>query len=248
MKTYALLAATCLCLLFVITSPAKIRNGYAVDIESARASLQSLRILLAQDKTLSVFQRLTFHDKIKDLTEFITYYDFTEQLLGQFKMISPDFYYEIDSIKDRQGRSLDVFVKFVPEKQMPAGVAGVTIMDPDLQDKDVCTSEYGIGTVSIKVSAVKRSLFLLAHEFGHVKYQALNLQAYQQYYTKFYLASTYRAKSMGHNDKDPSGQLARNSTRKFQDDYLKFVRVSGNKIASHMALLQRIMDQVRKAG
>jgi hypothetical protein len=246
MKTYALLVA--LCLLFIVSSQAKIRNGYAVNIESARSSLKNLRILLDEDKSLSVFQRLTVHNKIDDLTEFITYYEFTEQLLEQFKTISPDLYYEIDSIKDGKGRSLDVYVKFVPEKEMPSGVAGITNMDPDQNDKDACFSEYGIGTVSVTVSAVRKSLFLLAHEFGHVKYQAPNLHAYQQYYSKFYLASTYKSKSMGHNDKDPSGRLAQNFTRRFREKYVNYTKLNGDEMASHMALLEEIKDQIRKAG
>jgi hypothetical protein len=240
MKTYAQLLAVCF--LFIIPSAAKIRNGYAVDIESARASLKNLRIFLAEDNSLSVFQRLSIHNKIDDLTEFITYYEFTEQLLEQFKAISPDLYHEIDSIKDRLGRSVDVYVKFVPEKEMPNGVAGVTNMDPDRHDRDACASAYGIHTVSIMISAVRKALFLLAHEFGHVKYQAPNLQAYQQYYSKFYLASTYKFKSMGHNDKDPSGQLAQNFTKRFREKYLNFIKLSGNKMASYMALLQEIKD------
>jgi len=116
MKTYVLLAA--FYFLFLNPSTAKIRNGYANNIESARASLKNLRILLNEDRSLSVFQRLTIYNKIADLTEFITYHDLTDLLLNQFRTISPDLYYEVDSIKDRLGRNPDVFVKFVPEKEM----------------------------------------------------------------------------------------------------------------------------------
>lgn len=246
MKTYALLLAVCF--LFTISAPAKIMNGYAPDIESARGSLNSLKILLKEDRSLSIFQRLTISNKIDDLTEFITYYELTEQLLQQFKSISPDLYDEIDTLKDRIGRTLDVYVKFVPEKQMPNGVAGTTAMDPDSNDKDACVSEYGLRTVSIMISAVRKSLFLLAHEFGHVKYQAPNLEAYQQYFSKFYLASTYKFKSMGHSDKDPSGRLAENFTRRFREQHVTFAKSNGNKMASHMVMLQEIRNQIRKAG
>ena len=246
MKTYALLLAACI--LFAISTPAKIRNGYATDIESARGSLASLNALLKHDHSLSIFQRLTISNKIDDLTEFITYYELTEQLLQQFKSISPDLYYQIDTIKDRIGRPLDVFVKFVPEKQMPNGVAGSTTMDPDGTDKDACFSEYGPRTASIMIAAVRKSLHLLAHEFGHVKYQAPNLEAYQQYYLKFYLASTYKFKSMGHNDKDPSGRLAENFAKRFREQHIAFTKRNGNKIASHMTMLQEIKNQLDKAG
>ena len=246
MKTYALLMAACI--LFAISTPAKIRNGYATDIESARGSLASLNALLKHDHSLSIFQRLTISNKIADLTEFTTYYQLTEQLLEQFKSISPDLYYQIDTIKDRAGRTLDVYVKFVPEKEMPNGVAGTTNMNPDGNDKDACVSEYGPGTVSIMISAVRKSLHLLAHEFGHVKYQAPNLQAYQQYYSKFYLASTYKFTSMGHSDKDPSGRLAEEFARTFREQYLNFSKRKGSKIASHMTMLQEIKNQMDKAG
>src|SRR5688500_5831314 len=246
MKTYALLLATCF--LLTISAPAKIRNGYATDIESARGSLRSLKILLKEHHSLSIFQRLAISNKIDDVTEFITYHELTEQLLQQFKSISPDLYDEIDTIKDRIGRTLDVYVKFVPEKEMPSGVAGTTAMDPDDNDKDACVSEYGLRTVSITISAVRKSLFLLAHEFGHVRYQAPNLEAYQQYYSKFYLANNYKFKSMGHNDKDPSGRLAANFTRRFRNQYLNVLKHRDNKLVSYLVLLQEIKDQIRKAG
>ena len=121
-------------------------------------------------------------------------------------------------------------------------------MHPVLYDKDACTSAYGMHTISIRIVAVKKSLFILAHEFGHVKYQAPNIQSYREYYTEFYLANTYKSTSMGHNDKDPSGRLALDFTKKFRVQYLNFAKLQGGKVVSHMVRLQQIKDQMRKTG
>ena len=242
MKTYVLLAA--LWFLFTMPSPAKIRNGYAMGIESARMSLRNLRILIGNDHKLSVFQRLTIHDKIDRLTRFVTYHELTEDLLDQFRTISPDLYYRIDAIGDRLGRPVVVYVKCVPEREMPGGVAGITSMEGDKNDRDGCVSEYGGNTVSVKISAVRKVLFLLAHELGHVAYQVPNLQDYQQFYLAFYLAGTYSSESMGHNDKDPSGRLAHEFTKRFRAQYMDFLKRDGNRVASHLALMQQIKRRI----
>lgn len=242
MKTYVLFIA--LSLVVFTSSSARIRNGYERDIESAERSLRNLRTLLKEDKNLSVFQRLQISNKIDVLIGFVSYHELTDQFLEQFRMISPDLYYEIDSVKDRLGRALDVFVKFVPEKEMPAGVAGITIMEQDKSDRHACNSEYGIHTISVTIAAEKKSLFLLAHELGHVKYQAPNLADYQQFYVEFYLSNNYKTKGMGHSDKDSSGQQALDYAKRFRKSYLSYTRSEGSKIASHMSLLQRIRNGI----
>lgn len=240
MKTYALFVIGCFFLLST-SSPAKIKNGY-VDIQSAHGSLRSLKILLKDDRSLSVFQRLSLRNKMADLIEFISYYELTEKLLDQFKTISPALYHEIDTLKDFMGRPLDVYVKFVHEKEMPGGVAGTTNLNQDKDDRHRCLSEFGHHTISVRIAAVRKSLFLLAHEFGHVKYQVPNLASYLEYYSKIYLENSYKRKSMGHSDKDPSGRHAMDFTRRFRENYLTFVKQKERKIETHLALLQQIKD------
>ncbi|MEX2231298.1 MAG: hypothetical protein WD824_04015 [Cyclobacteriaceae bacterium] len=241
MKTYAL--SITLCFLVCFTSPGKIKNGYSTDIHGARESLRSINLLLATDKNLSIFQRFSMKGKINDLTKFITYYELTEKLLNQFRTVTPDLYFEIDTLTDRKGRNLDVYIKFVPEKEMTPGVAGTTNLNQDKNDPDAYFSEYGINTVSVRIAVVKKALPLLAHELGHVRYQAPNLADYMQFYTKFYLANTYKFKSIGHNDNDPSGHQATVYSKRFREKYLSFIKYGEKKIESHVALLQEIQMQ-----
>ena len=242
MKTYALF-----CTLYLITifaASGKIRNGYARDIPGARESLTSIKLLLQRDKSLSTFQQISMRDKIQNLNHFITYYELTERLLDQFQRISPDLYFEIDSLKDKKGRSIDVYVKFIHEKEMPAGVAGTTNVTQDKSDPDAYTSEYGIHTVSVHISVAKSSLQFLAHEFGHVKHQVPNLASYMVYYAKYYLENSYRRKSFGHNDNDPSGKQAQEYSKKFHDRYLAFLKQGKKPIESHVVLLRDIRTQL----
>lgn len=236
MKTYALLIT--LCFVVALTSPAKIKNGYAVDIEGARESLKSIRLLLKGD--LPLLQRTSMKIKTEDLINFITYYELTEKLLDQFRMISPWMYLQIDTLTDKKGRSIDVYVKFVTEQEMSPGVAGTTNLAQNKNDPDVYESEYGISTVSVRVVIGTKSLHLLAHELGHVRYQVPNLAAYQQFYTKFYLAAAYKGISMGHNDSDDSGREARAFATRFRKDHLEFLRSGEKKLESYAALLQAI--------
>ena len=240
MKTYAL--SLTLCLFLVFPSIAKIKNGYSFDIYGARESLKKIKLLLKEEKNLSIFQRISMYSKMERLTEFIIYFELTDKLLGQFRTISPDLYSEIDSLTDRKGRNVDVYVKFVPEKKMPHGLAGTTNVAQDTNDPEAYFSEYGIHTVSIRIRAEKKSLHLLAHEFGHAKYQVPNLAAYMEFYKQYYLANTFKAESVGHNDNDASGRQARAYSQIFKENYLTFLRTANPKIQSHLALIQEIKN------
>ncbi len=242
MKTYVLFLT--LYLLILHHSSAEIKNGYGTEINGARESLQSLKVLL-MDNNLSIFQKISIKTKISELVKFITYYELTEKLLEQFKTIAPDLYYEIDTLTDCKGRPQHVYVKFIPETEMPGGVAGTTNIAQDNDDENTYTSEYGAHTVSIRIAAVKKSLVLLAHEFGHVKYQVPNLLSYVQFYSKYYLANTYKAKSFGHNDNDPSGESARVYVNRFREKYLNFLRIADAKVEPPIALLQEIKTQLQ---
>jgi hypothetical protein len=236
MKTYVLFIA--LCFFVVITSPARIKNGYGVDIGGAHESLRKIKLLMEGD--LPMLQRASMKNKIADLINFITYHELTEKLLEQFRMISPDLFQEIDTLTDKKRRAIDVYVKFVTEKEMTAGVVGTTNLGQDKNDPDAYESEFGMHAVSVRVVIGKTSLSLLAHELGHVRYQVPNLAVYLPFYSKFYLANNYTAKSIGHNDNDLSGQQARNFSNRFRTDYLEFLRSGEKKLESYAALLQVI--------
>lgn len=240
MKTYALSLTLSLVVLF--SSIAKIKNGYSLDILGARESLKNIKLILKEDKDLSIFQRISMYSKIENLTGYIIYFELTDKLLDQFRTMAPDLYAEIDTLTDRKGRRVDVFVKFVPEKEMPRGVAGTTNLAQDKDDPDAYLSEYGIHTVSIRIRAERKSLDLLAHEFGHVSYQVPNLALYMRFYAQYYLKNTFKGKSVGHNDNDASGRQARVYSHRFKVSYLTFLRTAKPKIQSHLALIQEIKD------
>lgn len=242
MKTYALWLTMTLFLFF--PSTAKIKNGYSLDIHGARESLKNIKRILKEDKDLSIFQRMAMHSKIKDLTEFIIYFELTDKLLEQFEAISPDLYAEIDTLTNRKGRSVDVFVRFVPEEEMPRGVAGTTNVAQDTADPDAYSSEYGLHTVSVRIRAEKKSLHLLAHELGHVRYQVPHLASYMSFYAQYYLENNFRAKSIGHNDNDASGRQARAYSQRFKLHYLTFLKTTKPKVQSHLALIQEIKNSV----
>jgi hypothetical protein len=117
---------------------------------------------------------------------YIAYYELTEQLLAQFRSIAPDLYHEIDTIKDDEGRSTDVYVKFMPEEEMKVSVSGTTNIAQAEEDGNAYHSEYGAHTVSVRIAIGKKSLGLLAHELGHVKYQVPYLVSYVKYYNMHY--------------------------------------------------------------
>ena len=240
MKTYVLSIA--LCFLVAISSTAKIKNGYGVDIKGAHESLKSIKALL--EGNLPLLQRTSMKMKMEDLIDFITYHELTEKLLNQFRMISPEVYLNIDTLTDKKGRSIDVYVRFVPENEMTAGLAGTTNLGQDKKDPDTYESEYGTFTVSVRIVIGKKSLHLLAHELGHVSHQVPHLAAYYAFYTKFYLANTYTAKGIGHNDNDPSGQQASIFLNRFRSDYLTFLKTGERKLESHVAMLQAIKQQL----
>jgi len=229
----------------ITTSNGNIKNGYGFDIQGARESLRNIKLLLEAERNLPFLQKVSMKNKIDDLIHFITYYELTEKLLDQFRSISPDLYYEIDSLRDKKGRNVNIYIKFVPENEMLPGVAGTTNIAQDINDPDAYHSEYGIHTVSVRIKVDKKSLQLLAHELGHVQYQVPNLASYIGYHKQYYLTNSYKAKSMGHNDNDPSGRQARDFTNRFQKTYLEVLRAGKTKIDSHIALLQVIKTQIQ---
>jgi len=205
-----------------------------------RKSLKALNILFREDTNLSLFQRATMKDNINKLVEHISYFELTEELLHRFKNVAPEMYSEIDTIKDCKGQSITVYVKFVPEKEMQRGAAGTTNLGHADNNKHVYHSEYGPHTVSIKIASVIKSLILLAHEFGHAKYQIKNLATYAEYYSTHYQNTTFTSKYIGHNSNDPSGKISMEYENMFRFQYLAFLKTNSDEAGNPHALLQRI--------
>ena len=197
MKYFALTAlAYCLAITFPLC---KIVNGYERNIHSARASLQRLSKLPRDKNVMTRLQRVQ---------EFILYHDLTNVLLHEFKAVCPSLYAQIDTISDYLGRRVDVYVRFIPRSDEIQGALAVTNLTQDPQDPHAHTSEYGIHTVSVKVTVVRNALLILAHEFGHTSHQVPHLKKYVDFYKRNYGDVHSRSTYLGHKPNDPGGQHA----------------------------------------
>ena len=218
----------------------EIKNGYASEIEGMHESLNALNTLLREGKNLSPFQRATIKANINKLVEYISYFELTETLLHQFKVVAPQMYDEIDALKDNTGQPVTVFVRFVPELEMQRGAAGTTNLNHVEDDKNIYWSEFGVRTVSVKIASVMKALTLLAHEFGHVLYQVSHLSTYVEYYSIHYQNETFNSKYIGHNSNDPSGLKAGEYENSFNEQYSNFLKTGNKKTDNPFAFLQGV--------
>jgi hypothetical protein len=227
-------------------SKAEIKNGYAPRIEEMRNSLTALNTLLDEDNSLSVFQRSAMRTTITKLVDYISYFELTEELLRQFKNIAPEMYNEMSSLTDITGQSVTVFVKFVPESETMRGAAGTTNIACTEGNKNVYQSEYGPHTVSVKIASVTKSLILLAHEFGHVKYQVEHLATYREFYSLHYQNDTFDAEYIGHNSNDLSGKSALKYEDRFRALYINYLSSNKLKPENPFAFLHNIQKTLNR--
>ena len=231
-------------LLFIIffmscnTSLCEIRNGYEKDILILKESLKNLTEILIEDKDLTGIQRRKIESSVETLVNHISFYDLTENLLNQFKIIAPRLYAEIDTISDRKGRPVHVYVKFVPVDATKVKAWGITYLNQVENDKDAYLSEYGELTVSIKIWIVPKALQVLSHELGHVKYQIPNLASYIDFHKKCYKGEL--SNFIGHHPHDPSGKTAVQTEKLFRKEYFYFLKNTNEKIQNPVILLTKI--------
>jgi hypothetical protein len=204
-----------------------------------KESLSYLQNVLLENRGLSSFQRRKVEASMEILLDQTAYYELTETLLSQFKLVAPNLFAEIDTITDRLGRPVDVFVKFVPIDATEIKAWGTTYISQMDNDKDAYISEYGPFTVSIKIWTVPNALLVLAHEFGHVKYQVPNLASYLAFHRILY--KDFRQQTfIGHSIKDPSGRSANRSGNIFKKAYSDFLKAREEKMKSPVVLLTMI--------
>ena len=225
--------------LWINPSYAKIMNGYEPEIEGVYSSLGRLNaILLDPDVRLNIFERTAIDSKINQLLERILYYELTQQLLTQFRFISPELYAAVDSIRSLTGEAVIVYVKFVPTTSMRHQAQGTTNIAQCEVNEHTYWSEFGPNTVSVKIASLIKAMHLLAHEFGHVLYQVPNLARYIEFYEETYLTESFKSNYIGHNDNDPSGRTALKCERQFKQDYLSYLRARGAHRQNTLALVQ----------
>lgn len=232
-----------ICIAALNIGQCEIRNGYEPEIYGARESLKALIALLNEDTEISIGMKYTMRTRINKLEEFINYYELTKELLSQFQLVAPELYNEIEETRDRAGLPVTIFVRFVPVEKMKDGMPGTTNVDCVDGDRNTYQSEYGSHSVSIRIALTTRSQMLLAHEFGHAKYQIANLATYLEYYTTHYMRSNFDSNYIGHNSDDPSGRMATEYEMRFRKKYLEYVSFSMSspiKMESPPALMQTI--------
>ena len=241
MKSY------CICfLLFVLftSSYADIRNGYDVGISTARASLDVYSSLL-KESGWTPHRKRAMEATRSDLVKYIAYHDLTETLLKQLRAIAPDLYHEIDTIKNMNGEITDVYVRFIPEEEASVRAWGITAIAQTPGDANIYLSEYGEGSVSIKVCVVSQALLVLAHELGHVKYIVPNLATYKEYHMLQYPPCSTQSNHVGHDADDQSGKSAVAFEKRFKASY--FMRHSKNEIVrtdSPRVLVNKIRREI----
>ena len=243
MKSYCLCFA--LSILFFNSSYAEIKNGYAVGINAARVSLDVYNTLLFEQTGWTLQRKKAMQSKRMDLVKYIAYHDLTESLLKQLKAIAPDLYNEIDTIRNRNGRSTDVYVRFIPEEEAPVQAWGVTNIANTPGDANIYLSEYGESSVSVKVCTVSQALLVLAHELGHVKYIVPNLANYKAYHIMRYPPCSTQSNHVGHDADDQSGKSAVVFEKRFKASY--FMRYSKNEIVrtdSPRVLVNKIRREI----
>jgi hypothetical protein len=163
----------------------KLRNGYERHINYVRESLRNFYNTLTTNKSLSLAERRKIKARIEDFITYQSYYELTENLLSQFRIISPGIFNNIDTMKDARGRLIDVYVEFIPRQEGLVMPAGTTYMAQSNEDEDTCLSEFGRQSVAVKVWVLIRRSLSYRMNSGHVAYQVPNLAAYTEYYKRY---------------------------------------------------------------
>lgn len=219
----------------------KIKNGYEHQLLSARVSLRALRLCLSESTGISFELKQRMKKEIQNLVSYISCYELTEELISQLKMITPDIYMDIDSLKDRKGRPTDVYVKLIPKEKSRLRLEAASFLSQADNDEDASYSDYGPFTASVDIWIGENSLFLLSHELGHIKYIIPNLAVYAKFYGKQYGRSKYiNPTYYGHSSHDRSGNSATLFEKKYLKDRATYLKNGGKKFQGLVARFHRL--------
>ncbi len=246
MKTFYLVILLFVCLSSHVVG--RIRNGYESELQYAKTSLQKLNSLLVEDKDMTAAQRLEMKSGVEALINYISFYEITEALIQQLRIVSPGIYNEIDSIKDKKGRPTDVYVKIVSKENSKVQLKAASFFERKPMDEDMNVSNYGEYSVSVDIWMVDNALFLLSHELGHIKYIVPNLAAYLKFYEKKYTRTDVNISFIGHNPKDQSGKYANAFEKRYLQDRKNYLQNGGEKTEALVSRLIRIRKGLRNGG
>jgi hypothetical protein len=237
--------ATLLLLLLAIEDlHGRILNGYGTHLTNNKQCLENLRLMLLGNDSLSSEQRRQVKSKIADLIDFISLYEITEDAIRQLKIVSPMIFHLSDSLKDKQGRPTDIYIKLVHEGRSRIPLAGASFLWQHAYDKDLSVSEFGTQTASIEVWIGSNALLLLSHELGHVIYIVPNLAIYVAFYNHAYW-QVENISYVGHKHQDSSGKSADNFMKQFYSDWRTYRRLGGIKLESPLLRFAAIKKQLK---
>ena len=223
----------------------RIRNGYESDLEKSQASLQRLNSVLLYDRTLPASKRIVLKSRVEVLITYIACHRITEELIHRFRQVAPEIFYELDNIKDRRGRPTDVFIKMVPREKSRTEHRAASFFQQSQTDEDASHSAHGDHSVAIDVCIDDNALFLLSHEFGHVKYIVPHLSTYVKFYAQRYPGSKISTGSIGHGAGDESGKYAGMYERKFAEFRRNYFDTGGTKHDALTTVYTRFKRNIR---
>lgn len=219
----------------------RIKNGYGRQIQATRSALRNLKLQLTTRADISPLERRRLEANIGGLITYISCYELTEELIARFKTISPAIFWEIENIKDNKGRPTDVYIRLVPSEKARVNLKAATFLSQAADDKDANCSEYGPFSVLIDVCIRDNSLFLLSHEFGHIKYIIPNLAAYKEFYNSAYgRAKSLNLPYIGHGHRDQSGRAARVFEKMYRKDEVNYRKSLDRGLQSFVGLYSRL--------
>jgi len=223
---------------------ARILNGYGAKLNDNKQCLENLRLLLTGNDSLSADQRRRLKSKVADLIDFISLYEITEETIRQLKIVSPRIFGLSDSLRDKQGRPTDIYIKLVHEDRSRIPLAGANFLWQHAYDKDLSVSEFGDQSASIEVWVDCNALMFLSHELGHVIYIIPNLATYVDFYNYAYSRTT-NISYVGHKHQDPSGKSADSFVKQLHSDWKEYRRLSGIKLESPLSRLATIKKDLK---
>ena len=204
---------------------AEIRNGYEHEIIKGAQWIHNLNKITQE--VLSTAQRVKLEKQLE-----VAYaterklqenHAKTQELIEMLRMIDPELYHEINTIKDCEGNETDVYIKVVDN--LGPDLRGATNVDHSDDNPNVHSSEYGDYTVSVRLITTGpiRPIWILAHELGHVRYQVPHLAEYTAFYKKIYQDQHF-AGVQGHHPNDPSYYSVQETSKAFKKSWKEYNR------------------------
>ena len=111
----------------------RIRNAYDNEIQAYYDSLHTLRSRLLEHERLSISGTGKLKREIKNVINLISYWRLTDKLIEQLRNVSPHIYSELENVKDKRGRSMDIVVRLIPRENARIQLAAVSFFTQSMK-------------------------------------------------------------------------------------------------------------------